>query len=189
MNEADLYDVILAPVITEKATIASEHNQVVFKVRKSATKPQIQEAVERLFNVKVKAVNTLIRAGKTKRFRGIPGKQNDMKKAIVTLEDAATRTNSAREASDLAAAYLVRGVRENRPQDVSRALALASLALQRDASAREALFNRALALDRLSMFDAARQAWQEYLKVDDESGWAAEARIHLQRLNGEQRTP
>ena len=87
MNEADLYDVILAPVITEKATIASEHNQVVFKVRKSATKPQIQEAVERLFNVKVKAVNTLIRAGKTKRFRGIPGKQNDIKKAIVTLED------------------------------------------------------------------------------------------------------
>jgi large subunit ribosomal protein L23 len=87
MNEADLYDVILAPVITEKATIASEYNQVVFKVRKSATKPQIQEAVERLFNVKVKAVNTLIRAGKVKRFRGIPGKQNDFKKAIVTLED------------------------------------------------------------------------------------------------------
>jgi large subunit ribosomal protein L23 len=87
MNEADLYDVILAPVITEKATIASEHNQVVFKVRKNATKPQIQEAVERLFRVKVKAVNTLIRAGKTKRFRGIAGKQNDMKKAIVTLED------------------------------------------------------------------------------------------------------
>jgi large subunit ribosomal protein L23 len=87
MNEADLYDIILAPVITEKATIASEHNQVVFKVRKTATKPQIQEAVERLFNVKVKAVNTLIRAGKTKRFRGIAGKQNDMKKAIVTLED------------------------------------------------------------------------------------------------------
>jgi large subunit ribosomal protein L23 len=87
MNEADLYDVILAPVITEKATIASEHNQVVFKVRRTATKPQIQEAVERLFNVKVKAVNTLIRAGKTKRFRGIAGKQNDMKKAIVTLED------------------------------------------------------------------------------------------------------
>ncbi|WP_088345043.1 MULTISPECIES: 50S ribosomal protein L23 [Rhodomicrobium] len=87
MNEADLYDVIVAPVITEKATIASEHNQVVFKVRKSATKPQIQEAVERLFNVKVKAVNTLIRAGKNKRFRGIPGKQNDIKKAIVTLED------------------------------------------------------------------------------------------------------
>ncbi len=87
MNEADLYDVIVAPVITEKATMASEHNQVVFRVRKSATKPQIQEAVERLFNVKVKAVNTLIRAGKTKRFRGIAGKQNDMKKAIVTLED------------------------------------------------------------------------------------------------------
>jgi large subunit ribosomal protein L23 len=64
MNEAELYDVILAPVITEKATIASEHNQVIFRVRKKATKPQIREAVERLFNVKVKAVNTLIREGK-----------------------------------------------------------------------------------------------------------------------------
>ncbi len=67
--------------------MASEHNQVVFKVRQTATKPQIQEAVERLFNVKVKAVNTLNREGKRKRFRGIPGKQNDMKKAIVTLEE------------------------------------------------------------------------------------------------------
>lgn len=87
MKEAELYDIILAPMITEKATMASEHNQVVFKVRKSATKPQIQEAVERLFNVKVKAVNTLNRLGKTKRFRGFTGKQNDMKKAIVTLEE------------------------------------------------------------------------------------------------------
>lgn len=87
MKEAELYDVIVAPVITEKATMASEHNQVVFKVRKTATKPQIQEAVERLFNVKVKAVNTLNRQGKLKRFRGFLGKQNDMKKAIVTLEE------------------------------------------------------------------------------------------------------
>ncbi len=87
MNEADLYDVILAPVITEKATMASEHNQVIFRVRHSATKPQVKEAVERLFNVKVKAVNTLNRVGKLKRFRGIPGRQKDMKKAIVTLED------------------------------------------------------------------------------------------------------
>jgi large subunit ribosomal protein L23 len=87
MNEADLYDVILSPVITEKATIASEHSQVIFRVQPSATKPQIREAVERLFNVKVKAVNTLNRAGKKKRFRGIPGKQKDIKKAIVTLED------------------------------------------------------------------------------------------------------
>jgi large subunit ribosomal protein L23 len=87
MNEAELYDVILAPVITEKATIASEHNQVIFRVQRKATKPQIREAVERLFNVKVKAVNTLIREGKRKRFRGVAGKQNDIKKAIVTLED------------------------------------------------------------------------------------------------------
>jgi large subunit ribosomal protein L23 len=87
MNEADLYDVIRSPVITEKATMASEHNQVIFKVADSATKPQIREAVERLFNVKVKAVNTLNREGKLKRFRGIPGRQKSMKKAIVTLED------------------------------------------------------------------------------------------------------
>ena len=87
MKEVELYDVILAPVITEKATMASEHNQVVFKVRKAATKPQIQEAVERLFNVKVKAVNTLNREGKRKRFRGHMGKQNDTKKAIITLQE------------------------------------------------------------------------------------------------------
>jgi large subunit ribosomal protein L23 len=87
MKEVELYDIIRAPVITEKATMASEHNQVVFKVLKTATKPQIKEAVERLFNVKVKAVNTLNRAGKVKRFRGFLGKQNDIKKAVVTLEE------------------------------------------------------------------------------------------------------
>lgn len=90
MNEAELYDVIRAPVITEKATMASEYDQVIFQVRLNATKPQIREAVERLFNVKVKAVNTLNRAGKRKRFRGIPGKQKNMKKAIVTLEEGHT---------------------------------------------------------------------------------------------------
>jgi large subunit ribosomal protein L23 len=87
MKQSELYDVILAPIITEKATVISEHNQVVFKVRYSATKPQIHEAVERLFNVKVKAVNTLNRKGKRKKFRGIAGRQSDIKKAIVTLEE------------------------------------------------------------------------------------------------------
>ena len=82
-----LYDVILAPVITEKATIASEHNQVIFKVASTATKPQIKEAVEKLFDVKVKGVNTLVRKGKRKAFRGRPGVQSDVKKAVVTLED------------------------------------------------------------------------------------------------------
>ena len=81
------YDVILAPVITEKATIASEHNKVTFKVRPDATKPQIKEAVEKLFDVKVKAVNTLVRKGKHKAFRGRPGVQSDVKKAIVTLQE------------------------------------------------------------------------------------------------------
>ena len=81
------YDVILAPVITEKATMASEHNQVVFKVARTATKPQIKEAVEKLFDVKVKSVNTLVRKGKEKVFRGRWGAQSDVKKAIVTLEE------------------------------------------------------------------------------------------------------
>ena len=81
------YDVIVAPVITEKATMASENNKVVFKVAKTATKPQIKEAVEKLFDVKVKAVNTLIRKGKEKAFRGSRGVQSDHKKAIVTLEE------------------------------------------------------------------------------------------------------
>jgi large subunit ribosomal protein L23 len=82
-----IYDIIVSPVITEKATMASEANQVIFKVAPKATKPQVKEAVEKLFDVKVKAVNTLVRKGKTKRFRGIAGKQGDFKKAIVTLEE------------------------------------------------------------------------------------------------------
>ena len=81
------YDVILAPVITEKATMASEHNKVVFKVRKTATKPQIKDAVEKLFDVKVKSVNTLIRGGKVKTFKNKIGQQSDFKRAIVTLEE------------------------------------------------------------------------------------------------------
>jgi large subunit ribosomal protein L23 len=81
------YDIILSPVITEKATYASERNQVVFNVARRATKPQIKEAVEKLFDVKVKNVNTLIRKGKIKAFRGSVGEQSDVKKAIVTLEE------------------------------------------------------------------------------------------------------
>jgi large subunit ribosomal protein L23 len=81
------YDVILAPVITEKATYASENGQIVFNVAKTASKPQIKAAIEALFSVKVKSVNTLVNRGKTKRFRGIKGRQSDVKKAIVTLEE------------------------------------------------------------------------------------------------------
>ena len=81
------YDVIISPVITEKATLASENNQVMFKVARRATKPQIKEAVEKLFDVKVKSVNTLVRKGKTKVFRGQFGSQSDVKRAIVTLEE------------------------------------------------------------------------------------------------------
>jgi large subunit ribosomal protein L23 len=81
------YDVIIAPVITEKATLASENNKVLFKVARNATKPQIKDAVEKLFDVKVKSVNTLIRKGKTKAFRGSLGTQSPTKKAIVTLEE------------------------------------------------------------------------------------------------------
>ena len=86
---ADLkhYDTIIAPVITEKSTMASEHNQVVFKVAGRATKPEIKAAVEALFKVKVAGVNTLVRKGKAKRFRGIVGRQKDYKKAVITLVD------------------------------------------------------------------------------------------------------
>jgi large subunit ribosomal protein L23 len=90
MREEELYDVIRAPLVTEKSTMVSESNQVVFKVAMSATKPDIKEAVERLFDVKVLAVNTLIRKGKMKRFRGVKGQQSDFKKAIVTLQEGQT---------------------------------------------------------------------------------------------------
>jgi large subunit ribosomal protein L23 len=81
------YDVIISPVITEKATLASEHNQVMFKVARNATKPQIKEAVEKLFDVKVKSVNTHLRKGKVKAFKGRVGEQSQVKRAIVTLEE------------------------------------------------------------------------------------------------------
>lgn len=87
MSDLKHYDILRAPVLTEKSTLASENNQVVFKVAKSASKPEIKAAVEALFGVKVKSVNTLVRKGKVKRFRGILGRQNDVKKAIVTLEE------------------------------------------------------------------------------------------------------
>jgi large subunit ribosomal protein L23 len=81
------YDIIVSPVVTEKATLASEYNKVLFKVSSKATKPQIKQAVEKLFDVKVKRVNTLVRKGKTKVFRGNFGSQSDTKRAIVTLEE------------------------------------------------------------------------------------------------------
>jgi|TARA_R110002126_G_scaffold122963_7_gene264819 large subunit ribosomal protein L23 len=87
MTDLRHYDVIVSPAITEKSTLASDHDQVVFNVARTATKPEIKAAVEALFGVKVKAVNTLIRKGKVKRFRGMVGKQSDVKKAIVTLAE------------------------------------------------------------------------------------------------------
>ena len=81
------YDVILSPHITEKSTLLSEHNGVVFKVSNDATKPQIKEAVEALFDRKVKSVNTIVSKGKTKRWKGKPYSRSDAKKAIVTLVD------------------------------------------------------------------------------------------------------
>ena len=87
MSAANTYDVILAPVITEKATAVSESNQVVFKVRRDATKPEIKAAIEALFKVKVLSVNTLTRKGKSKNFRGTAGRQQDVKKAIVRLAE------------------------------------------------------------------------------------------------------
>ena len=85
MPTARHYDTILAPVITEKATVLSEQNKVVFKVAMDATKDEIAAAIETLFKVNVTKVNTMIVKGKTKRFRGIMGRRNDVKKAVVTL--------------------------------------------------------------------------------------------------------
>ena len=87
MSDIRNYDVIVSPVITEKATMAAEQNQVVFNVARDATKPEIKRAVEGLFGVKVTSVNTVLRKGKVKRFRGHLGKQSDVKKAVVTLAE------------------------------------------------------------------------------------------------------
>jgi len=86
-DKSALYDVIRKPIITEKSTMASEHNAVVFEVAIDSPKPLIREAVETLFGVKVKAVNTVVHKGKVKRFRGRPGRRSDTKKAYVTLEE------------------------------------------------------------------------------------------------------
>ncbi|VAV88730.1 LSU ribosomal protein L23p (L23Ae) [hydrothermal vent metagenome] len=87
MSKEKFYNTILSPVITEKATMASDSNQVVFNVAKTASKPEIKAAIEGLFDVEVKAVNTMVRKGKVKRFKGVIGRQIDVKKAIVTLKD------------------------------------------------------------------------------------------------------
>jgi len=87
MSKEKYYDTIVSPVITEKSTMASDNNQVVFNVAKSASKPQIKAAVEGLFGVEVQAVNTMVRKGKVKRFKGVVGHQSDVKKAIITLKD------------------------------------------------------------------------------------------------------
>jgi large subunit ribosomal protein L23 len=82
-----MYDVVRRPIVTEKSARGSEHGQMTFEVAIDATKPKIKQAVETLFEVEVKAVNTLIQKGKTKRFKGIMGQRKDMNKAIVTLKD------------------------------------------------------------------------------------------------------
>ena len=87
MSDLRHYDVITSPVITEKSTLLSDNNQVVFNVPRTATKPDIKAAIEALFNVKVTAVNTMVRKGKVKRFRGRIGRQSDQKKAVVTLAE------------------------------------------------------------------------------------------------------
>ncbi len=96
MSREVMYDIVRAPVITEKATALSERNQVVFRVAIDATKPQIKAAVEGLFGVKVLGVNTLVQKGKTKRFRGRPGVRSDVKKAFVQLAEGQSIDLSAR---------------------------------------------------------------------------------------------
>ncbi len=82
-----MYELVRSPVVTEKSTLITENNQITFRVANDATKPEIKAAIEKLFDVKVEKVNTLITKGKTKRFRGIKGRRNDEKKAIVTLAE------------------------------------------------------------------------------------------------------
>jgi large subunit ribosomal protein L23 len=86
-NDPRHYDVIVKPIITEKATTLSEHNQLVFRVARHATKPEIKEAVEKLFDVKVKSVNTIVRKGKQRNFKGKRAILSDVKNAVVTLEE------------------------------------------------------------------------------------------------------
>jgi large subunit ribosomal protein L23 len=90
LTTARMYDLIRSPVVTEKSTLGSQHNQVTFKVPLDATKPEIKAAVEGIFRVKVAAVNTLRQLGKTKRFRGRVGQRSDFKKAMVTLAEGHT---------------------------------------------------------------------------------------------------
>ena len=87
LSRQEMYDTILSPLITEKATNASEHNQVIFRVPLTATKREVKAAIEGLFNVKVEAVNTIRVMGKLKRVRGRPGRRSDYKKAVVTLRE------------------------------------------------------------------------------------------------------
>lgn len=87
---AEHYDIVRRPIVTEKTTMASEYGAVVFEVDINAAKPQIKEAVEALFGVKVKAVNTVVTKGKVKRFRGVKGRRKDVKKAYVTLHEGNT---------------------------------------------------------------------------------------------------
>ncbi len=87
ISQERMYEIIRRPIITEKSTLGAEHNQVTFQVPLDATKPEIRKAVEGLFGVKVKAVNTLRQVGKIKRFRGQPGRRSDVKKAVVTLAE------------------------------------------------------------------------------------------------------
>jgi large subunit ribosomal protein L23 len=90
LDEASMLEIIRRPVVTEKSTLGSQHNQVTFRVPLEATKPEIKAAVEGVFKVKVKAVNTLRVEGKTKLWNGRPGKRNDFKKAVVTLVEGNT---------------------------------------------------------------------------------------------------
>lgn len=87
VSEDKIYDIVRSPLVTEKTTRISENNQVAFEVSKNATKTEIKSAVEHVFDVKVKSVNTLISKGKTKRWKGMVGKRSDVKKAYVTLEE------------------------------------------------------------------------------------------------------
>jgi tetratricopeptide (TPR) repeat protein len=139
----------------------------------------------RIAAAEIEKVTTRQQSAEAQQARGIAALiVGDIDRAVKVLEDAAAQSPSnARILNDLAVAYLVRGQRTNQAEDPSKALATVNRALSADRSLQEAWFNRAYALERLSMTNEARDAWQAYLTIDDRSGWADEARVHVRALS------
>ncbi|CAN0435623.1 unnamed protein product, partial [Discosporangium mesarthrocarpum] len=169
ISPASACDVILSPVITEKATMGSEHNQVTFRVPLDASKPAIRAAVEHLFKVKVKAVNTIRQQGKTKRFRGMVGKRPDYKKAVVTLEEGNTIDSElwkGRPVKKLTEGVTKSGGRNNNGRITSRRRGGGHKRLYRIIDFKRTKFDVSAVVERIE-YDPNRSAFIALLKYDD----------------------